>query len=245
MTDLRKAAEAATPTDTVKPLAAEVAERLRLGAPNACEVHDVAADVIDALTARIRELEALVYAPGMWRCAKCKFTLIQSNLNMGDGTVTARDEPGDKCPNCDGPLWRVSWKQDAMENMEIAEKLQLENVALKKDNATAFAAGVEAAAKVAKTAWLNIPVADIVDADVMNDFCEQLSANIAALSPPTGMVMVPAEATEAVAQAICPELESYSPTERFTYRTQWLPTAKRQARLAIEALKALGWKPPQ
>lgn len=61
------------------------------------------------------------YVPGTWRCPKCNFRLLQSNLNASDGTVTARDTPGDKCPNCDGPLWRVTWKDEAEENITIAE----------------------------------------------------------------------------------------------------------------------------
>ena len=61
------------------------------------------------------------YIPGVFRCAKCNFRLVQSNLNAADGTVTARDNAGEKCPNCSVPLWRVSWKDEAQENMEIAE----------------------------------------------------------------------------------------------------------------------------
>jgi uncharacterized Zn finger protein (UPF0148 family) len=79
-----------------------------------------AADVIDALQARVKELEGQVYVPGSWHCPKCKFTLLQSNLNAQDGTVTARDTPGDKCPNCNSPLWRCSWKNDAFEMQERA-----------------------------------------------------------------------------------------------------------------------------
>ncbi|ANM12090.1 hypothetical protein [Rhizobium sp. N324] len=65
------------------------------------------------------------FVPGAWRCPKCNFRLLQSNLNAADGTVTARDTPGDKCPNCAAPLWRVSWKDEAQENLSIAEN-QLE-----------------------------------------------------------------------------------------------------------------------
>lgn len=61
------------------------------------------------------EKEKNTYVPGVWQCAKCDFRLVQSNLNALDGTVTANDKPGEKCPNCDVPLWRVSWKQDAIE----------------------------------------------------------------------------------------------------------------------------------
>ncbi len=49
-----------------------------------------------------------LYVPGLWRCAKCKFELVQATLNARDGTVSARDTPGEKCPNCQSPLWRVT-----------------------------------------------------------------------------------------------------------------------------------------
>ena len=56
-----------------------------------------------------------IHVPGLWRCAKCGLQLLQSNLNSGDGTVTARDQAGDKCPNDDAPLWRVTWKEEAFQ----------------------------------------------------------------------------------------------------------------------------------
>ena len=62
----------------------------------------------------LEDVSAL-YVPGVWRCVKCNFELMQSNINAQDGTVTARDTPGDKCPNCDTALWRVSWKDWATE----------------------------------------------------------------------------------------------------------------------------------
>lgn len=69
-----------------------------------------------SLTARVESLEALVYVPGLWKCAKCGFQLVQRNLNAANGTVTARDNPGDRCPNCDVPLWRVT-ERDAGNEM--------------------------------------------------------------------------------------------------------------------------------
>lgn len=74
-----------------------------------------ARNALPALLDEVERLQKLVYAPGQWRCPKCEFTLMQSNLNALDGTVTARDEAGDKCPNCNSPLWRVSWKDEAIE----------------------------------------------------------------------------------------------------------------------------------
>lgn len=81
----------------------------------------LAADIATALRSRdtalaearaeIERLEKLVYVPGHWCCAKCSFYLVQSNLNAFDGSISARDKPGEKCPNCDVPLWRVTERQ--------------------------------------------------------------------------------------------------------------------------------------
>ena len=82
--------------------------------------------------ARIAELEALVYVPGLWRCPKCKFGLLQSNLNAATGAVTARDTPGDKCPNCAGPLWRVTERQAGNDMVDRCEAAVIEAAALRK-----------------------------------------------------------------------------------------------------------------
>lgn len=60
------------------------------------------------------------------------------------------------------------------------------------------AKGIEMAARQAKSAWLTTPCADIVDAGVMEDFCNSLSEDIRALSPSPGMVLVPLEPSEAM-----------------------------------------------
>lgn len=62
-----------------------------------------------------------IHVPGMWRCSRCGFVLCQSNLNAQDGTITARDQPGDRCPNCDVTLWRLSWRQHATDMAKVAE----------------------------------------------------------------------------------------------------------------------------
>jgi hypothetical protein len=67
----------------------------------------VAVQIAEAIEA----LERQVYVPGLWRCPKCEFRLRQATHYAATGTVGARDEPGDKCPNCNGPLWRVSERQ--------------------------------------------------------------------------------------------------------------------------------------
>lgn len=74
----------------------------------------------ESLRKRIAELEALVYVPGQWRCPKCKFVLMQMKLRASDGAVGVRDEPGEPCPNCQSPLWRVT-ERDA--GNELADRL--------------------------------------------------------------------------------------------------------------------------
>ena len=84
-----------------------------------------------AMQARIAELEKLVYVPGLWRCPKCEFQLLQANLSAVDGRVSARDEPGDKCPNCGGPLWRVTERQAGNDLVDRCTQLLEENKLLK------------------------------------------------------------------------------------------------------------------
>jgi hypothetical protein len=86
---------------------------------------------LDAANARIVELESKVYVPGLWKCAKCSFTLVQRVLRASDGAVGVRDKPGENrpirdkpgenCPNCAVPLWRVG-ERDA--GNELADRAQ-------------------------------------------------------------------------------------------------------------------------
>lgn len=64
-----------------------------------------------------------VYVPGLWRCLKCEFQLCQATLCATTGTVGGRDEPGDKCPNCNSPLWRVSEREAGNEMVKRCEQL--------------------------------------------------------------------------------------------------------------------------
>jgi rubrerythrin len=71
----------------------------------------------------VEKLRSQVYVPGLWRCAKCSFHLSQANLNMHDGSVTSRNDPGDKCPNCNVPLWRVTEREAGNQMVDRCEEL--------------------------------------------------------------------------------------------------------------------------
>ena len=101
--------------------------------------------------ATIERLTKLVYVPGLWKCPKCKFSLVQANLNALDGTVTARDQPGDKCPNCASPLWRVTERDAGNEMVDRAEEYLVRATTAERERDEARAE-VERLRKVVKTA---------------------------------------------------------------------------------------------
>ena len=68
-----------------------------------------------------RALMSADVVPGVWKCPKCKFTLTQRSLNANTGAVSVRDTPGEKCPNCDTPLWRHTWRDEAGELATLLE----------------------------------------------------------------------------------------------------------------------------
>lgn len=72
------------------------------------------------------------YVPGMWRCAKCDFLLIQPTLEAETGIVFARDATGERCPNCGTALLRVSWEERANEMAQRLNETWAELYALKK-----------------------------------------------------------------------------------------------------------------
>lgn len=61
--------------------------------------------------------------PGRMHCAKCSFWLTRTNLNVDTGTATAGDNRSEPCPNGCGPLWPVTWEQEARECWKDSEAL--------------------------------------------------------------------------------------------------------------------------
>lgn len=84
-------------------------------------VVDPVADCIE-LHPRIKSALANV-VPGVMHCAKCKFRLVRTNLNARDGTTSAGDNVTEPCPNGCGPLWPVTWEQEARECRKLLEDM--------------------------------------------------------------------------------------------------------------------------
>lgn len=66
----------------------------------------------------VRDLEAKLFVHGALRCAKCNFRLTKTVLTPSG--AFANDEP-DTCPNCNVPMWRVTWEDEAKEAYKVAE----------------------------------------------------------------------------------------------------------------------------
>lgn len=75
-----------------------------------------------SLRESVADLSTKVYQPGVFKCAKCNFQLVQKTLNTNTGSVTARDAVGEKCPNDGSPMWRVSYQEDNAQAWEWGEK---------------------------------------------------------------------------------------------------------------------------
>lgn len=79
-------------------------------------------DELEAAEKRIAELQSSVIAPGKMRCAGCGFVLTKNNINMAAGTITAGDSNTEPCPNGCGPLWPVTWKEQALQMRDDSEQ---------------------------------------------------------------------------------------------------------------------------
>lgn len=78
--------------------------------------------VSDQAYGALIDCQRQVYVCGSWRCPKCHFILQQMVLDAHSGEVAAQDDPGEPCPNCASPLWRVTWRQEAEEMMKRVEE---------------------------------------------------------------------------------------------------------------------------
>ena len=61
--------------------------------------------------------------PGRMKCAKCQLGLTRVNLYVSAGTVGAGGNETEPCPNGCGPLWPVTWEQEAREGWATNEAM--------------------------------------------------------------------------------------------------------------------------
>lgn len=73
---------------------------------------------VAALLAELERLSASQIVPGVLKCVKCDFRLIKTTLTPSGAYA---DEKPDTCPNCDVPMWKVTWKDEAQEAYKVAE----------------------------------------------------------------------------------------------------------------------------
>ena len=83
-------------------------------------------DELEAAEKRIAEQQSAIIAPGIMRCAGCGFVLTKNSINMAAGTITAGDSKTEPCPNGCGPLWPVTWKEQALQMRDDSEQWFIE-----------------------------------------------------------------------------------------------------------------------
>lgn len=69
--------------------------------------------------------------PGVMHCAKCGFDLLRQTLYAASGTIGAGTSETEPCPNGCGPLWPVTWEQEARKGWAFMEKQGMELSALR------------------------------------------------------------------------------------------------------------------
>lgn len=74
-------------------------------------------DALEHALGRVEAMEApkprTDLVPGRMRCAKCSFELTRITLAVNLGRAIAGDNVTEPCPNGCGPLWPVTWEQEA------------------------------------------------------------------------------------------------------------------------------------
>ncbi|OOV75023.1 hypothetical protein [Enterobacter kobei] len=108
---------------------------------------------LEAAEKRIAELSSAIIAPGVMRCAGCGLVLTKNIISMSAGTITAGDSKTELCPNGCGPLWPVTWKEQAIEMRDSSEQWFEDLQSARKRIA-------ELEALEAKTVWSDIDMSD-------------------------------------------------------------------------------------
>lgn len=65
-----------------------------------CEVYIFSRSDWQQTVEELQRLESLVYVPGLWRCPKCQFQLISTDIDASTGAMRANNIQPSHCPNC-------------------------------------------------------------------------------------------------------------------------------------------------
>lgn len=84
----------------------------------------------DRLEAEVARLAKLVFVPGLWKCASCKCTVVQTEISAETGIMRAGNS-STICPNECGPMWRVTERDAGNDLCASLEKSCDENKALR------------------------------------------------------------------------------------------------------------------
>lgn len=87
-----------------------------------------AEDMLVALSAPVSAQEPVAapqanIVPGKMLCAKCGFSLLRTTLNVANGNAYVGDNKTEPCPNGCGPLWPITWEQEAREGYKLCDGL--------------------------------------------------------------------------------------------------------------------------
>ena len=74
-------------------------------------------------TQQAGEVRRAELVPGVMHCAKCKFQLNRVTLCVSDGNAYAGNNKTEPCPNGCGPLWPVTWEQEAKNCWKALEEM--------------------------------------------------------------------------------------------------------------------------
>lgn len=131
-------------------------------------------------TARERA-EANLLCPGQMRCAKCKFELTRRTLFVQSGTVGAGSSETEPCPNGCGPLWPVTWEQEARACYAAMDRLfdEKQRAEAERDALRAEVARLrsEVRAEVLEEVLRKLPAARDVNGET-NDFAQGWRAGV-------------------------------------------------------------------
>jgi hypothetical protein len=83
-----------------------------------------------ALEQQLEEANKSQYMPGRLKCVKCNFVLISTNIHVMDGSFSANNK-SETCPNCDVPMWKVTYKDGYKDIVESNDNLHDKNKVLR------------------------------------------------------------------------------------------------------------------